>query len=419
MRYSKLLYLSLFSLMLSSCAYYEKIFEKESTAFMPKHEVSTNYIVQELWSVDSGDGRSPKSTVLQPAFDNKKNIYIIDSDGLITSVDSQTGNKNWSQDMDLDVTSGISTHKDLIFFGTSDGKIYCLSREVLNESDNLFSITNIPFISDSLPVKPKWHFQLKSESIAPAVGSYNNIFVKTNDGDTLAIDITDGSLSWKNISGNIPLSLRGSGSASVDFENIYVARDDGTLVSLLQQSGKLNWYISISAKSGRNELESLRDVEMSPYIDSGIIFVGSYQGNLIAVDSISGSLLWSVPISIVSNLDGDDDKLFASSTDGYLFALNKYNGDSIWKTKLLEKGNLLQPVVLDDTVVVMSDQGYISLLDKSNGKILKYEKITDEIDYQIRVLKSNKSFFILEKSGRLTAFNVIERKYEESSFFSW
>ena len=71
MRYSKLLYLSLFSLMLSSCAYYEKIFEKESTAFMPKHEVSTNYIVQELWSVDSGDGRSPKSTVLQPAFDNK------------------------------------------------------------------------------------------------------------------------------------------------------------------------------------------------------------------------------------------------------------------------------------------------------------------------------------------------------------
>jgi len=419
MKNLKILYICLFSLTLSSCAYYEKVFKKESTEFEPKPEVSTNYIIEELWSIDAGGGRSPKSTVLQPSFDSKNNIYTIDSDGLINSIDSQTGDRNWSQNMNLDVTSGITSYKDLVFFGTTDGKIYAIKSDRLKESDNLFNVYSIPFISDSLPVKPEWHFQLKSESIAPVVGSYNNIFIKTNDGDTLAIDITDGSLSWKNISNNIPLSLRGSGSASVDYENIYVARDDGTLISLLQQSGKLNWYISISAKSGRNELESLRDVEMSPYIDSGLIFVGSYQGNLIAVDSISGSLLWSTPISVVSNLDGDDERLFVSSVDGYLHALNKYNGETLWKTKLVEREKLLQPVVLENTVIVMNDQGYISLLDKFNGKILEYEKITGEIDYQIRILKSNKSFFILEKNGKLTAFNVFERKYEDSSFFSW
>ena len=65
----------------------------------------------------------------------------------------------------------------------------------------------------------------------------------------------------------------------------------------------------------------------------------------------------------------------------------------LWKTKLVEREKLLQPVVLENTVIVMNDQGYISLLDKFNGKILKYEKITGEIDYQIRILKSNKSFF--------------------------
>ena len=61
------------------------------------------------------------------------------------------------------------------------------------------------------------------------------------------------------------LSLRGSGSIVADSENIYVARDDGTLVSLLQDSGKLNWYASISPKSGRTVLESLRDVETVSY----------------------------------------------------------------------------------------------------------------------------------------------------------
>ena len=75
MKNLKILYICLFSLTLSSCAYYEKVFKKESTEFEPKPEVSTNYIIEELWSIDAGGGRSPKSTVLQPSFDSKNNIY--------------------------------------------------------------------------------------------------------------------------------------------------------------------------------------------------------------------------------------------------------------------------------------------------------------------------------------------------------
>ena len=409
----------LFFLSLSSCAYYEKIFIQDQYVFNPKVVPSSDALITDVWSVDTGDGRSSKSTVLQPSFDEDKNIYTIDSDGLIVSINSQTGNKNWSQNLNLDVTSGITSYKNIIFFGTSRGILYAFDIKNLKDSDDYLGIDNIPFISDSLPVTPKWHYQLKSEAISPVVGSYKNIFVKTSDGNMLSLDVDEGTLDWKNIGRNIPLSIRGSGSAAVDYENIYLARDDGTLISLLQESGKLNWFVSISAKSGRNELESLRDVEMSPYVDSGIIYVGSFQGNLIAVDSISGSLLWSSPISIVTDIDVDNENVFASSADGNLYALDKYNGEIVWKTQLTERIGLLQPVIIEDTVVVMNESGYASVINKSTGDILKYEKITGEIDHQIKVLKTNKNFFILEKSGRLTAFSIGKRNYEDSGFFSW
>ncbi len=206
---------------------------------------------------------------------------------------------------------------------------------------------------------------------------------------------------------------------TADSDNIYVARDDGTIVSLSQDSGKLNWYVSISPKSGRTELESLRDVEMTPYNDFGVIYVGSYQGNLIAVDSLSGNLLWSKPISVTTNLSADDKNIYTSSTDGYLYAIGKYDGKTSWKIQLTTGDLLGQPFLNNEMVVVVNESGFASIIDKNNGNLLKYENIMGEIDFQTRVIRVNKGFLILSKNGRLTAFSIGERNDKKFNFFSW
>lgn len=416
MKYSKIFFISSI-IFLSSCTYYEKLFKETKKPFIPTITISSKVVIDDLWSVSAGDGSNQESNILQPSLDKNNNVYVIDSDGLITSINYENGKKNWSNNLGLNVTSGITFYNNTLFFGTSEGKLYAYNLELLENNDEFLGSVDVPFFSTNL--KPNWHTQLSSEVTTPVTGSYNNIFFKTNDGDTFSVDMDSGLINWRNINRNVVLSLRGSGSIAADSENIYVARDDGTLVSLLQDSGKLNWYASISPKSGRTVLESLRDVEMTPYNDFGVIYAGSYQGNLIAADSLSGNLLWSNAISVATNVVADEKNIYTSSTDGYLYSIGKYDGIILWKTQLTKGQYLSQPLLFEDKVIVLNESGFISILDKLDGNVLKYEKIVDEIDYQIKLIKVNKSFLILSKSGRLTAFSISERNYEKFNLFSW
>ena len=129
--------------------------------------------------------------------------------------------------------------------------------------------------------------------------------------------------------------------------------------------------------------------------------------------------MWSNAISVATNVVADEKNIYTSSTDGNLYSIGKYDGIILWKTQLTKGQYLSQPLLFEDKVIVLNESGFISVLDKLDGNVLKYEKIVDEIDYQIKLIKVNKSFLILSKSGRLTAFSISERNYEKFNLFSW
>ena len=159
-------------------------------------------------------------------------------------------------------------------------------------------------------------------------------------------------------------------------------------------------------KSGRNELESLRDIEMSPLIKDGSLYVGSYQGNLISVDIMSGNIIWITPISIHANLGIDDSNIYASSNDGIIYAIDRYNGDKVWQAQFNQDTLFSQPTVLNNYIITFSTNGDLIVLDKSNGDTVHFEELLDEIDYQSNVLLINKILYIVSKNGRLNAIKI-------------
>ena len=393
---------------LVGCAYLDKPVSVIENIFNNDEETIDfvkNVSSQVLWSTDIGKARSYRTTVLQPAY-NDGNIYTIDSNGLIHSINSSDGDENWSYSLNLDVTSGISFHNGYLFFGTFDGKIYGYDIDRLKLSNNFFDDLNVINLLNKKTLDPDMMIELNSEVSAPITGMDEKIFVRLSDGDTLAINYKTSSIIWQYHGKNVTLNIKGSGSISTSFNNIFVARDDGTLISLSHDSGKLNWLTSISPRSGRNELESLRDVEMTPLLDDGIVFVGSYQGSLIAVDSLTGTLIWSNPMSVRSNLDTDEYNIYVATEDGSIFALDKYTGDIVWKSSVNSKLFLTQSLVYENYIATLSTSGHIVIVDRNTGNLLSLQELISPIDYQSRFLIIDKILYIVTKNGRLNSIRI-------------
>ena len=393
---------------LVGCAYLDKPISSIGNLFNNNEEaikLMKNVSSEVLWSTNVGQAQSFRTTILQPAYNNDS-IYTIDSSGLINSINSNDGDENWAYSLNLDVTSGISFHDGYLFFGTLDGKIYGYNINRLKSSDNFFSDLSVINLLDKKTLEPDMMVELNSEVSAPITGMDEKIFVRLSDGDTLAINYKTSSVIWNYKGRNVALNIKGSGSVSTSFNNIFVARDDGTLISLSHDSGKLNWLTSISPRSGRNELESLRDVEMTPLLDDGIVFVGSYQGSLIAVDSLTGTLIWSTPMSVRSNLDTDEYNIYVATEDGSIFALDKFTGDIVWKSTVNSKLFLTQSLVYDNYVVTLSASGHIVIVDRNTGNLLSLQELISPINYQSRFLIIDKILYIVTKNGRLNSIRI-------------
>ena len=364
-----------------------------------------NISVKLLWSTNVGQERSFKTGVLQPVFFNNIS-YIIDSEGLITSVDLSSGKVKWVYDLDLDVSSGLSLHNNMLFFGTNDGKYHGYKIDRLASSYEFFDKLDITSLFQKSSVEPDLLVQLLSEVSSPGLGIDNLIFIKLDDGNSVAINIEDSKVEWKYKGRNVPLSMKGSGAIANLNSNLFIARDDGNLISLKKNTGKLNWLISISPRSGRNELESLRDIEMTPFVKDGIVFVGSFQGNLVSVDALNGNLIWSKPMSVLSNITIDEDNVYVADSKGYIFALDRFSGFTKWKLKL--ENNLIGTQSFSDNkyIINISTKGHVMVIDKTQGKILSLVKVVDDIDNQVKGVLTNKILYITSKNGRLNAIKI-------------
>ena len=358
-----------------------------------------------LESIDIGDAREINSTVIQLAYDNKYTLYSIDNSGTISAIDVRSLDKLWSKSIDVNVTSGLCYHDEKLFFGSNIGKLYGYSINDLNLGSGFIDSINI-FDDNSIDIPVMTNIQLKSEIASPGIGIGNSIFVKLGDGDVASINYQDQRVNWTHKGRNISLSIKGTAKIASDFDNVYIARDDGNLISLNSDTGKLNWLSLISPRSGRNDLESLRDVEMTPIIDQGVLFVGFYQGNLAAVDVITGGIIWKIRLSVHSNINLDATNVYVASSKGTIYSIDRYDGSIAWDIVLNEDLLYTEPHIIRNKIITFSTKGDIAVIDKKTGNLLHYENIIDELDFQTDIYLIDKVLYILSKNGRLNAINI-------------
>jgi len=119
-------------------------------------------------------------------------------------------------------------------------------------------------------------------------------------------------------------------------------------------------------------------VMSSPSIENGILYIGSQDKKIYAIDAWSGIKVWDFTTlgTIESSAAVANGKVFVGSDDGYVYSLDAYNGKLLWKKyvggdlpKTSGAAVMLRssPAVVGNRVFIGSVNGNIYALNTDNG----------------------------------------------------
>ena len=249
--------------------------------------------------------------------------------------------QRWALPIRGGVASPLLVDRESVYFGGGDGFIYSVNLE--NGRVN-------------------WRYEVRNPVVSRPTVSNGRVFVTTSDDTVYAFDAGTGKWLWHYRRRTAPsATILGASAPLVDGNEVLAGLSDGFLVALNLQDGALKWERKLHYGT------KFTDVDASPVLDSGVIYLPSYDGSLYALKRAGGEVIWRFDAGGSKTVVMDDQKLILPSSDGNVYALQKTSAKVLWKFEL-DHGVPTQAVVTDKYVIVGSSFQYLYVLDKESGK---------------------------------------------------
>jgi outer membrane protein assembly factor BamB len=381
--------LSLAALMLlitSACSMVENILTEEVYEAPPSEltEFTFSFEPRVIWETDGGDGAGETGNALRLWYQEGV-LVSVDHEGEVLAVQADTGRRIWEQELDTTVITGVGGGMDMIYVGTQQGDVVALS---LAEGQE------------------KWRSRLTSEVLARPIAEDNVVVVRTSDGRLTGLSAENGERLWS-YQRNVPLlSLRGASAPLISEDKALVGYDNGKLVALSLNDGKVTWEKNIAVPRGRTELDRLVDIDADPVVKDGTVYVVTYQGSAAAVDLSSGEVLWRRDMSSQLGLDVVPyDAVYITDEDGYIWSVQDGTGDALWRQTRLIRRLVTAPSVVGDYLVVGDFEGYLHFLSRDDGRFVSRIQFSKSAISSQPVVVGN-TVFANDVEGRMIGIQV-------------
>ncbi len=308
---------------------------------------------QTLWTRQVGVGTDGQRLGLSPYLADGI-LFVADARGRVEALGAQDGRPRWSVDLDIPLTGGPGAGEGLVLLGGGEADVLALSIE-----------------DGSL----RWTAEVSSEVLSVPAVTAGAVIVQTIDGKVIGLEVTNGNQRWRYEREVPALTLRGTGSPVVSGGAVYVGMSGGRLVALRADNGGVLWDATVTAPSGRSELERLADIDGDPIVLGGGIFVATYQGEVAALEQSSGRAAWRQDLSVHSSLGADRQGIYASDADGVVWGLDIRSGTVRWRQEALKYRGLSDVAVVDGLVVVGDFEGYLHWLDAEDGSLVARNRV--------------------------------------------
>lgn len=293
----------------------------------------------------------------------------------------------------------VSFFKDFIFFFDNKGTIYNFK----NSTKELVWKKNI--------------YKNKERKLSPSLLLANNgevLIVADTISKFYALNINDGNVLWENTNSspfNSEIKIYKDFFFIIDFENI--------LRCFSIKSGEEIWNV----KTEQTLLKSQKKLSIVVFNDK-VVFNNSV-GDINAININNGKLIWQTPtlsrsvyskIMFFKNSDivGDSNNLYFSNNQNSFFSIDQKNGFINWSQKV---NSSIRPTIVEKLIFTVSEEGYLIILDKQSGTILRSTYIFDSLKKKknknvipVGLVVGKKNIYLTTSNGKLVIIDISNGK---------
>ena len=198
------------------------------------------------------------------------------------------------------------------------------------------------------------------------------LVVVDNLSNTFLINLENGNLIWKkrnNYPYNSKIKISNDRFFVIDLKNVLRC-----------------YFIKDGSECWNYETEktlTITNTKNSLLISENVVFFINNLGDLTAIDMSSGALIWQLPTqsSDIKNITYDfknsklvseGKSIFFSNNKNEFYSIDLKNGAINWINNI---SSSLTPILIKDFIITVSDNGYLFVVDKERGNIIKIKDI--------------------------------------------
>lgn len=314
-----------------------------------------------------------------------------DHSGIYSSATTPTlGSVEWRFKTGAKILSSPLVHGEMVYVGSADHNLYAINRKTGKQS---------------------WKFATGGAVNSSPAYLDGVVFAASVDGRLYAVDAMTGKQKWRfatkgerrftapGIHGAIPRTEMMADPFDVFLSSpaiadgvVYFGSGDHNVYALDAATGSLKWSFSTG-----------NVVHASPAVVDGVVYVGSWDRNMYALDSRSGKELWRFQtgndtttynqIGIASSAAVADGIVFFGCRDGHFYAVDAKTGKQRWSHDNKMGWVIASPAIKNGVVYFPTSDGTrFKALDAATGT-LKYSIVNKAISFSSPAIVNGSVFF--------------------------
>lgn len=361
------------------------------------HHLSAKGGLEEIWTADIGDGSSGAAQLISTPVVADDRVFTMDVEGTVNAFDIETGRRIWRNTLP---PTNEEDESDM----SGGGLAYANGRLIVTTGFAEIIALNATNGRES------WRRTLRGPMRAAPTIYRGRIFVVTIANELFALDARDGRELWSHIGITESAGLLGGASPTADGSVVVVAYSSGEIIALRTENGRVVWSDTLTALRRSDPVSTLAHIKGNPVIDRNRVIAAANSGRTVSIDLRTGTRLWERPIGSAYGPWVAGEFIFVLSNSGELICLARRNGGVRWVRQLQrfeDEEDQEDPifwsglVLAGDRLLVGSSHGEIWSVSPYSGKLLGRIDVGDPVFLPAVVAKD--TVFVLTDDAKLIA----------------